>query len=72
MCNLKGWDVAYYADHVSIEPHFCRVVGDCGSVDRPIEEAAEECARWHEEEAKAWRDGTHNIVEFYKAQLEAR
>lgn len=68
MCNGKGWDVHYYADHVGIEQHFCREYGDCGSVDRPIEEAAEECAKWHEEQARAFRKGTHHGVSYFKQQ----
>jgi hypothetical protein len=67
MCNCKGWDVSYHATHVSIGPHFCRTYGDCGSTDRPMEEAAEECAVWHERQAKMWRDGTHPDLEYYRS-----
>lgn len=41
MCNCKGWDIAYYEDEIVPEPHFCRVYGDCGSVDNTLEDAAQ-------------------------------
>lgn len=44
MCNCKGWDIAYYHDHITVEQHFCRVYGDCGSVENTLEEAADEVA----------------------------
>lgn len=39
MCNGKGWSVAYDGERYWIEQHFCRVFGDCYSVDRPRSEA---------------------------------
>lgn len=50
MCNGKGWSVAYFTDHVSVEPHSCRVYGDCRSVDNTLEEAADEVAAAYERE----------------------
>lgn len=45
MCNCKGWNLAYWPDdEITIEQHFCRIEGDCGSVDRTLEEAADEVA----------------------------
>lgn len=44
MCNCKGWDIAYYHDHITVEQHFCRVYGDCGHVDNTLEEAADQVA----------------------------
>lgn len=45
MCNCKGWDVAYYPeDEITVEPHFCRVLDDCGHVDNTLEEAADKVA----------------------------
>ena len=41
MCNCKGWDIAYYSDHITIEQHFCRDLDDCGHVDNTLEEAAD-------------------------------
>lgn len=42
MCNGKGWDVAYYPDDViTVEQHFCRLLGDCGHPDNTIEQAAD-------------------------------
>lgn len=41
MCNCKGWDIAFYPDDViTVEPHFCRDLDDCGHVDNTLEEAA--------------------------------
>ena len=44
MCNCKGWDIAYYPDHITVEQHFCRVLDDCGHTDNTLEEAADEVA----------------------------
>ena len=44
MCNCKGWDIAYYPDHITVEQHFCRLLGDCGHSDNTLEEAADEVA----------------------------
>jgi hypothetical protein len=67
MCNCKGWDVLYGPNGVSIQQHFFRTYDDCGSVDRPLEEAAAECAEWHEQQARMWRDGTHPELQYYKS-----
>lgn len=45
MCNCKGWDIAFYPDdEITVQQHFCRVYGDCGSVDNTLEEAADKVA----------------------------
>ena len=68
MCTGKGWDVAYYGDHVGIEQHFCRTYGDCGHSDNSIESAAEMCAQWHDEQARLWRSGQHSTMLHYKGE----
>lgn len=67
MCNQKGWDIAFYSDHVGIEPHNCREYGDCGSEDRTLEEAAEDCAKWHDEQAALFRSGKHPDLIYYRS-----
>ena len=42
MCNCKGFDVIETENEVYIEPHFCRIHGDCGSVDRTYDEVRQE------------------------------
>lgn len=45
MCNGKGWDVAFWPDdEITVQQHFCRIEGDCRSVDKTLEEAADEVA----------------------------
>lgn len=66
MCNLKGWDLTFGAAGVSVEPHFCRVYGDCGSVDRSLSDAAEEVAKYYDDIAQRWRDGTHPDLVWYR------
>jgi len=67
MCNNKGWDACFLAGAAGIRPHFCGIEGDCGSIDRPMESAAEECAAWHERQAAAWRSGEHEDIKYYKS-----
>lgn len=55
MCNCKGWDISYWPeDEITVEQHFCRVLGDCGHSDNTLEEAADYVAKeyanqydWH-------------------------
>ena len=66
MCNMKGWDIIYGPDDtITIEPHFCRTYDDCGSVDRLIQDAAKECAEFHDRLATMWRNGTHPTLQYY-------
>ena len=58
-----------------IEPHFCREGDEDGgcygtSMEHGVsfEAACEQVARWHEDQAKAWRDGTHHLQQFYGTQ----
>lgn len=45
MCNGKGWDIAFWPDdEITVEQHFCRVLGDCRHVDNTLEEAADQVA----------------------------
>lgn len=45
MCNCKGWDIAFYPDHViTAEQHFCRMLDDCGHVDNTIDQVADNIA----------------------------
>ena len=44
MCNCKGWDIAYYPNHITVEQHFCRLLDDCGHSDNTLEEAADDVA----------------------------
>ncbi len=69
MCNYKGYDVAYNSNYVWIERHICRVFGDCGHCDNTLEEAAEMCAQWHEDQAKAFRDGAHCSLQHFKEYI---
>ena len=50
MCNCKGWDIAYYPDEITVQQHFCRVLGDCGHVDNTLEDAADEVVKAYENE----------------------
>lgn len=50
MCNCKGWDVAHFPNYISIEPHSCRVYGDCGHVNNTLEEAADQVVAAYQRE----------------------
>lgn len=50
MCNCKGWDIAHFHNYISIEPHACRVYGDCGHIDNTLEEAADQVADAYQRE----------------------
>lgn len=41
MCNCKGWDLIYIDNKVSVTPHFCRVLDDCGHRNNTLDEAAD-------------------------------
>lgn len=47
MCNCKGWDIAYYPEFTTVQPHFCRIMGDCFHSDNTLEEAAAQVAEWY-------------------------
>lgn len=84
MCNCKGWDIAFYADEITVEQHFCRVFDDCGHVDNTLEEAAREVAKYYREKAKCyeendiryhylrqsvmWENFTHPSYLYYKGE----
>jgi hypothetical protein len=55
MCNCKGWDIAYYEDEITVEQHFCRILGDCGHRDNTLEEAANEVAKAYRERAEYFK-----------------
>jgi hypothetical protein len=67
------FDVAYHADHTTIEPHFCRSWDEDGNgcygtnLDHgfTFETACDHVADWHEQQAKAWRDRTHHDAAYY-------
>lgn len=58
----QRFDVSYREHGPTVDPHFCREWdGDVGCYGTNADhgmtfaEAAEEVARWHEEQAKYWR-----------------
>lgn len=76
MCNCKGYDIAYWLEDkevYTVEPHFCRVLDDCGHADNTLEEAADRVATSYDELYKrymvmaaqareswyAWKTRTH-------------
>jgi hypothetical protein len=66
----QRYDVVFHSDHVSIECHFCRdwdADGGCYGTNPnhglSLEEAIEECASWHDLQAKSFRDKTHWSIE---------
>jgi hypothetical protein len=56
MCNCKGWDIAFYADEITVQQHFCRVFDDCGHVDNTLEETAREVAKYYRERANGCKE----------------
>lgn len=60
MCNSKGWDIAFYADEITVEQHFCRVLDDCGHVDNTLEETAIEVAKCYREKAYVYDNKIHS------------
>jgi hypothetical protein len=59
MCNCKGWDITISEKSISLEPHFCRIYGDCGSDDRTLEEAADDVAKEYLMWSEAFKDTDH-------------
>lgn len=41
MCNCKGWDLIHIDNKVSVTPHFCRILDDCGHRDNTLDDAAD-------------------------------
>jgi len=77
--SKQRFDVVYFAEHVSIEPHFCREWDDGGGCygtnpnhGMSFDEACEEAARWHEMQAKWWRDKEHSDALHYIRQARAQ
>ena len=62
MCNCKGWDIAHFPEYISVDQHFCRVLGDCGHVDNTLEEAADEVAKAYEREYDWYADAMNRDV----------
>lgn len=63
------FDILYHEHGPSIDYHFCRSWdedGGCyGTRDDhglSFDDACEEMAKWHEQEAAAWRDRTHHKI----------
>jgi len=57
-----------------IEPHFCREWDDEGGCygtredhGYSFEDACNQVAEWHEEQAKLWREGKHPTAKYYCA-----
>ena len=70
---MTTYDVFYRDNGVHIAPHFCREMGCFGSNPDhgyTLEQAAEQCAEYYEQQAKAFREGTHPDLMFYKEQEE--
>ena len=63
MCSYKGYDIHYYFDKVSIEPHFCRCP-DCGG-GLTLDAACEIVAQYFEDQAKAVREHRHPMLVEY-------
>lgn len=63
MCSLKGYDICYYFDKITIEPHFCRCT-DCGG-GMTLDEACEVVAKHFDEEARAMREKKHVMLMEY-------
>ena len=66
MCRAGDyWDVIYGPkDEATIEPHFCRVYGDCGAC-QTFDQACDAVAEFYETIAKQWRDRTHHTIQWY-------
>lgn len=58
MCNCKGWDVAYYPEYMTVQPHFCRVLDDCGHADNTLEDAAAKVAADYQREYESFLEYT--------------
>lgn len=66
------FDVCYHADHVTIEPHFCRSWDDEGGCygtnpnhGYSFEEACDQVAEWYESQAELWRKREHHTCLYY-------
>lgn len=68
MCNCKGWDIAYYPDHITVEQHFCRVLDDCGHTDNTLEEAADEVAAAYLREYEWYMSMKDEYDEYWNAE----
>jgi hypothetical protein len=83
VCNSNGYDISYGPEGYGIEPHFCRVYGDCGHVKNTVED----CVRHISNELQAslsyyeneilkiksqilyWNDTSNETISFYNEQF---
>ena len=62
MCNCKGWDIAYFEEGITVVPHFCRVLDDCGHVNNTLEQAADEVARAYDRDYDWYCDAAQRYI----------
>lgn len=62
----ERYDISYRNGGPTIEPHFCREWDDTGGCygtnphhGYSLDEAREQIAQWHEQQASMWRDASH-------------
>jgi hypothetical protein len=70
----QRFDIAYHAEHATIEPHFCRSWDDEGGCygtnpdhGYSFEEACDQVATWYEQQAAQWRSREHHECLYYIA-----
>lgn len=69
----QRYDLSFRDDRMTIEPHFCRDWDESGGCygtnpdhGYSFDEACDQVAGWHEQQAKLWRDRTHHEAEYYR------
>lgn len=66
------FDVCYHSGGCTIEPHFCRQWDEDGGCygtnpnhGYSFDEACDQVASYHEQQAKEWRERTHHTCLYY-------
>ena len=71
----QRYDLLFGGDRMTIEPHFCREWDAAGNGcygtnpdhGYSFDEACDQVAEWHEQQAKLWRARTHHEAVYYQA-----
>lgn len=73
--TTQRFDVCYSKDGCTIEPHFCRQWDEDGGCygtnpthGYSFDEACDQVAEYHEQQAKAWRERTAYECTYYREQ----
>jgi hypothetical protein len=68
----QRYDVTYFPNHTTVEPHFCRDWDDSGGCygtnpdhGYSFDDACDQVAEWYEQQAAMWRSREHPDCLYY-------